>query len=94
MFAQALATTAHLSSGGLSKMVYEHLSGCFIPKDPSLTFSKLFQVVNIAHGDIPKLVALVLGVNRFLAMAKDTSGLCPIVMGEMFLRFINRSIIL
>jgi hypothetical protein len=35
MFTQALANAPHLSSGGLSGMVYEHLSGCFMPKDPS-----------------------------------------------------------
>jgi len=33
LFAQALATVPHLSSGGLSGMVYEHLSGCFILED-------------------------------------------------------------
>jgi hypothetical protein len=49
LFTQALATTPHLSSGGFSRMVYEHLLGYFIPKDPSLGFSELFPV---AHGDI------------------------------------------
>jgi hypothetical protein len=33
LFAQALATVPHLSSGGLSGMVYEHLLGCFILED-------------------------------------------------------------
>jgi hypothetical protein len=47
LFAQALAIVPHLSSNGLSKMVYEHLLGCFILKDPSSRFSKLFQVVVI-----------------------------------------------
>jgi hypothetical protein len=47
MFAQALTITPHLSLGGLSRMVYEHFSRCFIPKNPSLGFSKLFQVVVI-----------------------------------------------
>jgi hypothetical protein len=76
-------------------MVYEHLLGCFILKDPSLGFSELFQVVvAIAHGDILRLVALVLGVSKLLAMAKDTGGLCPIAIGEVFLRFINCSIVL
>ncbi len=45
LFAQTLAIAPHLSLGGLSRMVYEHLSRCFIPKDPSSGFSKLFQIV-------------------------------------------------
>jgi hypothetical protein len=75
-------------------MVYEHISGCFIPKDPSLGFSELFQDVVVAHGDIVRLVALVLRASRLLAMAKDIGGLCFIVIGEVFLRFISFSIIL
>jgi hypothetical protein len=64
-------------------MVYEHYLGCFIQKDPSLGFSKLFQIVNVVvHGNTPRLVALVLGVNKFLAMAKDISGLRPIAISE------------
>jgi len=35
--------------------------------------------------DILRLVALVLGASRLLTMVKDTSGLCPIVEGEVFL---------
>jgi hypothetical protein len=35
--------------------------------------------------DILRLVALVLGAGRLLTMVKDTSGLCPIVVGEVFL---------
>jgi hypothetical protein len=67
-------------------MVYEHLSRCFIPEDPSSRFSKLFQViVVITCGDILRLVALVLGVSKLLAMIKDIGGFCPIVVGEMFI---------
>jgi hypothetical protein len=29
-------------------------------------------------------VAIVLGVNKLLAMAKDTNGLCPITVGVVF----------
>jgi len=75
MFAQALAITPHLSLSELSKMVYEHLSRCFIWEDPSLGFSKLFQVVTVVVcGDIFKLVALMLGANILLAMVKDIGG--------------------
>jgi hypothetical protein len=53
LFAQALAIAPHLFSGGFSKMVYEHFSRCFVLKDPSSGFSKLFQVVTrVAKGDI------------------------------------------
>ncbi len=47
LFAQFLAIVPYLFLGGLSGMVYEHLLGCFIPKDPSSKFSKLFQVIVI-----------------------------------------------
>jgi len=70
----------------LFRMVYEHFSRCFIPKDSSLKFSKLFQVIiTIAHGDISKFMTLMLGPNRLLAMAKDTTSLRPITICEMFL---------
>jgi hypothetical protein len=66
-------------------MVYEHLSKCFILEDPSLGFLKLFQVdVIVAHGVILKLMALVHGARRLLAMAKDTGGLHPIAIGKVF----------
>ncbi len=42
MFAQAIATTPHLSLGGFFGMVYEHFSRYFIPEDPSLGFLELF----------------------------------------------------
>jgi hypothetical protein len=64
-------------------MVYEHLSKCFIPKDPSLGFSELFQVV--VYGDILKSMALKLRASKLLAMAKCTSGFCPIIIGKVFL---------
>jgi hypothetical protein len=85
LFAKALATTSHLSSDELFGMVYEHLSGCFIPEDPSSGFLKLFQVVILVRGDIPWSMVLMLGVNRLLVMAKDTGGLHPIIVREMFL---------
>jgi len=66
-------------------MVYEHLSRCFIPKDPYSRFLELFQVTTIVTcGDIPRSVALVLGVSRLLAMVKDISDLRPIDVSEMF----------
>ncbi len=34
--------------------------------------------------DIPRSMALVLGVNKLLAMTKDISGLCLIAIGEVF----------
>jgi hypothetical protein len=35
-----------------------------------------------------------LGASKLLAMAKDTTGLRPITVGEMFLQLINHSIVL
>jgi len=56
-------------------MVYEHFLRCLTPKDPSSKFSKLFQVtVVVVHGDIPRSMALMLGVSKLLAMVKDTGG--------------------
>jgi hypothetical protein len=76
-------------------MVYEHLSRCFILEDPSSRFSKLFKVVvAIVCGDIPRLVALVLGANKLLAMAKNINGLHPIAMNEVFLQLMNCCIVL
>jgi hypothetical protein len=67
-------------------MVYEHFLGCFIPKDPSSGFSKLFQVaIIIVCGDIPKLMALVMGANKLLAMVKDIGNLHLIIVSKMFL---------
>jgi hypothetical protein len=66
-------------------MVYEHLSKCFIPKDPSLKFSELFQAVTtFVHGRIPRLMALVLGVSRLLVMVKDIVSLHLIAIGNVF----------
>jgi len=44
LFAQALAIASHLSLGMFSRMVYEHLLGCFILEDPSSRFSELFKL--------------------------------------------------
>jgi hypothetical protein len=76
-------------------MVYEHLLGCFIPEGPSSWFSKLFQVdVVVAHGNIPRSMALLLGVNIMLAMAKDIGGVCPIIVSKTFCQLIDCSIVL
>jgi hypothetical protein len=85
LFAQALTTTLHWFLSGLFGMIYEHISKCFISKDPPLRFPELFQtIVVVVHGDILKSMALALGVNKLLAMAKDTSGLHFIVVSKVF----------
>jgi len=69
--------------------------GCFILKDLSLGFSELFQaIVIVVHRNIPRSMALVLGVNKLLAMAKYTNGLSFIVVSKVFLQFISYSIVL
>jgi hypothetical protein len=92
LFAQTLATIPYLFSGGLCGMVYEHISKCFIPEDPSSGFSHVVAIV--VRMDIFRLMAIMLRVNKLLAMAKDISGLCPIVISEVFLHFISHSIVL
>jgi hypothetical protein len=95
LFTQALAIPPHMFSGGLFGMVFEHLLGCFISKDPSSRFSKLFHVtIIVVDRDIPRLVALVLVANKLLAMTKDIGGFHPITIDEVFLRLINRSVVL
>ncbi len=95
LFTQALAIAPHLFSSGFSGMVFEHLSGCFILENPFSWFSKLFQVVAIVVcGDIPRLVASMLGVSKLLAMAKNIGGLCPIAIGKVFFWLISHSIVL
>jgi hypothetical protein len=67
-------------------MVYEHLSIYFIPQDPSSNFLKLLEATNvIARGDILRSMALMLGANKLLAVAKDIEGLCFVVVGKVFL---------
>ncbi len=39
-------------------------------------------------------MALMLGASKLLAMAKDSGGFHPIVIGKMFFQPINRSIVL
>jgi hypothetical protein len=85
LFAHALTTTPHLFSNGLFGMVYEHMSKCFIPEDSSSRFLELSKVaIAIAHGDISRLVALVLRASRLLAITKKLKSLCPTVVGKMF----------
>jgi len=76
-------------------MVYKHLLGCFIPKGPSSRFMELFQaIIIVTHGDIHRSMALVLGANKLLAIAKDIRGFCLIIVGKTFFQLINRSIVL
>jgi len=67
----------------------------FHTKDPSSKFSELFQAATtFVHGGIPRLVALVLGVNRLLIMVKDIGNLHPSAIGEVFFQLISHFIIL
>lgn len=85
LFVQALANAPKLFLNGLFGMVYEHLLGCFILEDPSSGFSKLFHaIIFVAHGDILRSMALMLGASKLLVMVKDIEGLCPIVIGKAF----------
>jgi hypothetical protein len=56
---------------------------------------KLFQaIVIVVRGDIFRSVALVLGANILLAMAKDIDGFHPIAISEVFFRLIKSFIVL
>ncbi len=64
-------------------------------RDPSSRFSELFHAtIVIARGDIPRSMALMLGVNKLLAMIMDIGGLHFIIVSKVFLQLINRSIVL
>jgi hypothetical protein len=57
----------------------------FHTKGPILrVFGIIPGIVTIVHGDILRLVALMLGVNMLLVMVKDTGGLCLIAVNEIF----------
>ncbi len=57
----------------------------FHSKDPSSRFLEFFQaIIVVAHGNIPRSMALVLGANTVLTMAKDIGSFCPIAIGEAF----------
>jgi hypothetical protein len=47
-----------------------------------------------AYGDIPRLMALVLRVNKLLIMTNEINGLRPSVVGHVFFLLISHSIIL
>jgi hypothetical protein len=94
LFTQALPDVPHLSLSGFFRMVYEHLLGCFIPKDPSSGFLELFQVaIVVVHGDMLKVMALMLGANILLVVVKDFGGIRLIIVNEMFLRLISHCLI-
>jgi hypothetical protein len=48
----------------------------------------------VAHGDILRSMALVLGATRLLIMEKDVRGFSPIAIGKAFFQLINHSIVL
>jgi hypothetical protein len=78
----------HLSIGGLSRIVFEHLRDCFHPEDLASGFIKLFQLCfHIAQGRIPPQIAHVFGVAHLLTMTKPLGGVCPIAMGETLYQF-------
>jgi hypothetical protein len=60
------------------------ISSYFIPEDPSSRFSKLFQVIVVAHGDIFRLMVVVGRISRILAMVDDIISFHPIVIGKEF----------
>jgi hypothetical protein len=48
----------------------------------------LQAIAIIAHGDIFRLVTIMLGVKKLLAMAKDTNGFHSIVVSKVFFQLL------
>jgi hypothetical protein len=85
----------HLSTNAPSMMVFEHLQGCFHPKNSTSGFLYLFQICShIFIGLIPLQIARVLGVAHFLAITKPSNRVHPIVAGEAMYRFTNYTLYL
>jgi hypothetical protein len=75
---------------GFFGIVYEHLPECFILKDPSSKFLKLFQVgVVVVCGDILMLMALMLGLVDCWQWQRTL-----VIVGEVFLQLMSHSIVL
>jgi hypothetical protein len=56
---------------------------------PSSWFLKLFQAITIVvHRNVLRSMALVLGANILLTMAKDTGGFSPIAISKVFFQLI------
>jgi hypothetical protein len=64
-------------------MIFEHLRNIFDPKDLVSDFSQLFPVCSyVVTGCILGNIIKALGATRLLALAKPSSGIRPITIGE------------
>jgi len=74
---------SHLSTNGLSRMVFEHLWNYFHLEDSTSGLLQLFQLCfHIAQSQIPPQITCVFGTTHLLTMTKPLGGVRPIAMGE------------
>ncbi len=76
---------SHLSTCDSLNMVFEHLNFFFNPKDSISGFIRLHQLSShVTMGHIPQFVAYILGVARFLVLAKPSRNIYLIIVSEAF----------
>ncbi|KAL2644378.1 hypothetical protein R1flu_011965 [Riccia fluitans] len=89
----ALARSPRLSSGGPLGMVFELFRDCFTPEDPTSGFNLLFELcTHIAQGRVSSSMAYLLGASCLLALEKPSSGVRPIVVGEVLYQLVARTL--
>jgi hypothetical protein len=80
-FVSVLARSPHLSSGGLSGMVYEYLWNYFVLDDFASGFNLFFEVCgHIVWGHVPLSISHLLFAFWFLTLEKQFGGICPITI--------------
>jgi hypothetical protein len=95
MFRLTFIHLTYLTGGRPSNMVFKHLQDLFNPKDLINNISQLFMVCcYVIVGHISRSIAKALGVTRLLTLAKPSSGIQPIVIGEVFYQLVNRTLCL
>jgi len=73
-------------------MVFEHLRDLFDPKDSINNFSQLFPMCYyVVIGHIPRSITKALGATRLLILAKPSTSIQPIAIGEVFYWLVNRT---
>jgi hypothetical protein len=86
---------SHLLASGPSSMVFKHLQDSFNLKDSTSGFIQLHYLCShVVANHILGSVVQVLGVNRFLVLAKPFNIIRSIIMGEVFYRLVNKALCL
>jgi hypothetical protein len=86
MFKSTFINSIYLSTEGPSCMVFEHLRDLFDPKDSTNDFSRSFPMCSsVVIGHIPMNITKALGATRLLVLAKPSTSIQPIAVGEVFI---------